>query len=248
MTLPYVVALCPTYRRPDCLQNALACFQAQDYPESRRMLIALDDSGEITPCAGPDWRVESREKRFESLPQKYNWMASGSRYADIFFVWEDDDVFGPQHIVSHVNAYLVAGALGKAAWCKSEFIWSTHPNSAGQWPIKENAGGRFHSSVSFTGEMFGAVNGWPVVESLDFDARFMSAMNSVSRPLLPVCGDPQYIFRWSDSGGYHGQGLGDGFWERTPAITKPEVRTDIHPKFDDVTKRLYAKVFGKDVS
>ncbi len=76
MTLPYCVALCPTYRRSKLLENSIACFEAQDYPEDRRELIILDDSGELvdgqnsrkfTSRGVPTWRVISTPQRYESL-------------------------------------------------------------------------------------------------------------------------------------------------------------------------------------
>ena len=246
--LPYVVAICPTYRRPDCLQNAIACFEAQDYPAHRRYMLILDDSGELSPCSGDRWKLSVRKKRFDSLPQKYNWMASMvTGYADALFAWEDDEVFGPSHISSHVKAYRSAGAIGTAAWCKSQFVWSTHPDAQGNTPNLEPADGRFHSSLSLTREMFGAVNGWPLTDSLSFDQQFMSSMSQISAPLRPDF-DPQFVFRWQDTGAYHGQGLGESFWELAEKVTKAQYRDHIEPKFDESTKALYKNLFGKEVS
>jgi hypothetical protein len=39
---PAVTALCPTYRRPERLRDAVACFLWQDYPGERRLLILND--------------------------------------------------------------------------------------------------------------------------------------------------------------------------------------------------------------
>ena len=42
-----LTCVCPTYRRPRLLANAIACFVAQTYPN--RELIVLDDAGELEP-------------------------------------------------------------------------------------------------------------------------------------------------------------------------------------------------------
>lgn len=248
VTLPFVVALCPTYRRPDCLQNSIACFEAQEYPAHRRYMLILDDSGELAPCSGNRWHLSVRKQRFHSLPQKYNWMAGLAGYADVLFIWEDDDVFGPQHICSHVDAYAKHHAIGTAAWCKPRFNWTTHPDAKGNSPNREVSDGRMHSSVSFTKEMFGAVNGWPITDGLNFDQQFMSLMGKVSKPLDPAIEPPQYVFRWQDTGHYHGQAYGDAFWAAAQEITKPQYRDHIEPKFDQSTIRLYRELFGKEVS
>lgn len=248
VTLPFVVALCPTYRRPDCLQNSIACFEAQEYPAHRRYMLILDDSGELAPCSGSRWHLSVRKQRFHSLPQKYNWLAGLAGYADVFFIWEDDDVFGPQHICSHVDAYAKHHAIGTAAWCKPRFNWTTHPDAKGNSPNREVSDGRMHSSVSFTKEMFGAVNGWPITDGLNFDQQFMSLMGKVCKPLDPATEPPQYVFRWQDTGHYHGQAYGDAFWASAQEITKPQYRDHIEPKFDQSTIRLYRELFGKEVS
>jgi len=68
---PFFVCLCPTYGRPRMVQNAVACFLAQDYPVDRRRLLILDDAGQIPAQKGDGWEVFSMSERFESLPAKY---------------------------------------------------------------------------------------------------------------------------------------------------------------------------------
>ena len=70
--LPMVSCLCPTYRRPKLLENSIACFLAQDYPADRRELIVLDDAGELQNQTGDGWQVSSIQRRFRSLPEKFD--------------------------------------------------------------------------------------------------------------------------------------------------------------------------------
>ena len=67
-----VSCLCPTYRRPKLLKNSIACFEAQDYPADRRELIILDDAGELQNQTGAGWQIISIQRRFRSLPEKFN--------------------------------------------------------------------------------------------------------------------------------------------------------------------------------
>ena len=55
--LPLVSCLCPTYRRPQLLENSIACFLAQNYPADRRELVVLDDAGELQSQTGEGWTL-----------------------------------------------------------------------------------------------------------------------------------------------------------------------------------------------
>jgi glycosyltransferase involved in cell wall biosynthesis len=52
-----ISCLMPTYGRPTLVQNAIACFLAQDYPAGKRRLLILDDAGQIAPQGGAGWFV-----------------------------------------------------------------------------------------------------------------------------------------------------------------------------------------------
>lgn len=111
-TLPVITAVCMTYRRPDALRNALACFVAQTYPNRR--LLVLDDAGlyrtEIDKLlAGkgpnPDWThyspfaIISTTRRYRSIAQKFLAACDLARGlwpdTDILCRWDDDDVYLP---------------------------------------------------------------------------------------------------------------------------------------------------------
>ena len=56
--LPLVSCLCPTYRRPQLLENSIACFLDQNYPADRRELVVLDDAGELQSQTGEGWQIK----------------------------------------------------------------------------------------------------------------------------------------------------------------------------------------------
>ncbi len=195
--LPMVSCLCPTYRRPKLLENSIACFLAQDYPADRRELIVLDDAGELQNQTGDGWQIISIPRRFRSLPEKFNALA-GLACGEILVVWEDDDIYLPHHISSHVTA--MDGHL----WSKPSKVLSDYTGQIQE----EDATGRFHASLAFTRQAFGQVAGWPLTLRGDFDQQLIARLNSRG-----IAGDPcefatpAYLFRWGSTGAYHGQAL-----------------------------------------
>lgn len=204
MSLPFISCLCPTFRRPRLLQNAIACFLEQDYPQDRRELIILDDDDAYenleykTPKG--NYRVVSHGRAYSSLTEKYNALA-GIAEGDVFAVWEDDDVYLPWHLTSNVRCM---GSSISIPWVsKSSMVYSTYGNKL----QTEKATGRFHASLVFNRIAFEKVGGWPDTKRADFDQMFIqSFLRNVS-----VCDPtesgamPSYCFMWEQSREYHGQ-------------------------------------------
>lgn len=195
--LPFVSCLCPTYHRPKLLANAIACFQAQDYPADRRELIILDDAGQLAPQRDTNWEVVSIGRRFRSLPDKFNALAGLAR-GEILAVWEDDDIYLPWHLTAHVETLSAGHRFSKPSKVYSHYLGRLQ---------EENAGGRFHASIAFTRSALDAANGWLLTKRADFDQQFMARLAGLG----PV-GDtyerfpPSYVFRWEVTNAYHGQG------------------------------------------
>jgi len=198
--LPMVSCLCPTYRRPKLLENSIACFLAQDYQTDRRELIVLDDAGELQNQAGDGWQIVSIQRRFRSLPEKFNALAGLAR-GQILVVWEDDDIYLPHHISSHV------AAMDGHLWSKPSKVLSDYTGQIQE----EDATGRFHASLAFTRQAFEQVAGWPLTMRGDFDQQLIASLNSIGKPGDPCTVDrPGYVFRWGSTGAYHGQALMHG--------------------------------------
>ena len=195
--LPFVSCLCPTYRRPKLLENSIACFLAQDYPADRRELIVLDDAGELQNQTGDGWQIISFPRRFRSLPEKFNALA-GLAQGEILVVWEDDDIYLPHHISSHV------AAMDGHLWSKPSKVLSDYTGQIQE----EDATGRFHASLAFTRHAFEKVGGWPLTLRGDFDQQLLARLTAVGPPADPCyVAEPAYVFRWSSTGAYHGQAL-----------------------------------------
>ncbi len=225
-SLPIVSCLCPTFFRPRLLANAIACFLGQDYPADRRELIILDDAGQLQNQTGEGWQLVSIHRRFLSLPEKFNAIA-GLAQGKILVVWEDDDIYLPHHISSHVSA------IGGHLWSKPSKVLSLYTGELQE----EDASGRFHASISMTRKAFEQVGGWPLTLQGDFDQQLMARLSSVGTAADPCLdSEPAYVFRWGSTGAYHGQalmksGLDQEWYSRVPAM---EVATNpiISPSFD----------------
>jgi hypothetical protein len=173
---------------------------AQDYPADRRELIILDDAGELQSQTVEGWQIISIPRRFRSLPEKFNALAGLAR-GEILVVWEDDDLYLPHHISSHVKA--MDGHL----WSKPSKVLSDYTGQIQE----EDAAGRFHASLAFTRQVFEEVDGWPLTLRGDFDQQLIGRFNSIDLPGDPCQqAAPSYVFRWSSTGAYHGQALMNG--------------------------------------
>ena len=232
--LPFVSCLCPTYRRPKLLENSIACFMAQHYPTDRRELIVLDDAGELENQTGNGWQIISIQRRFRSLPEKFNALA-GLAQGEILVVWEDDDIYLPHHISSHVTA--MDGHL----WSKPSKVLSDYTGEIRE----EDATGRFHASIAMTRQAFIQCGGWPLTLRGDFDQQLLARLATTGTPADP-CSDaqPGYVFRWGSTGAYHGQALMQGpederWYERSLETGIAVPPSTLIPMLDHETSQLF---------
>ena len=151
--LPFIVALCPTYRRPECLANSLWLWGQQTYPADRCSLIMFDDGGSFHnqnngqwDISVPGWQWKDSWKlvasswRLPSITDKYNHLAFlAPQETDAFLIWEDDDIYLPGYVEAH------AKVLAEHEYSKAAQVMSDYPG----YLIIEEAAGRFFSSIGF---------------------------------------------------------------------------------------------------
>ena len=119
----------------------------------------------------------------------------------ILVVWEDDDIYLPHHISSHVT--VMEGHL----WSKPSKVLSDYSGKIQE----EDATGRFHASIAFTRQAFEEVGGWPLTLRGDFDQQLIARLNVLGSAGDPcLFAEPCYVFRWGSTGGYHGQAMMSG--------------------------------------
>ncbi len=198
-----IVCLCPTYgRRPELLENTIACFDRQDYPADKRRLFLFDDLGTLDGVVIEDLRdgptgmpIVSQHDRCLSIADKYSAMLARIDFPfDAVAVWDDDDVYFPWHLSAHVEA------LRGNDWSKPSHVWT----AAAQPPILESSAGRFHGSIAIRRECLERVGGWVQTRRADFDQQMMARLDANGR-----CGDPcdfsppSYVYRWQTTSAGH---------------------------------------------
>lgn len=105
MTLPRVIALLPTFNRPEMAHRAVHLFLEQDYAGPRR-LVAFDDGDQpVVLCSSCEGHVELVRHDRVNLPTKRNRMMAHARDPEaIYFMWDDDDYHGPGRVRRQVEA------------------------------------------------------------------------------------------------------------------------------------------------
>ena len=165
--IPLVSCIMPTFGRPEYVDEAVAMFLAQDYPE-KELIVLNDCPGQTFRCDLPGVRVINSRQRYPSLGEKRNAaieMASGGMIA----VWDDDDVHLPWRLSFSVSEAL---RLNTEFYRPAEFwaYWGgpvLHDNQAVEGWVN-------HGTALFSKDLWRRVGGYPpkgVGEDADFFAR-----------------------------------------------------------------------------
>lgn len=257
-----VLCLMPTYGRPRHLvEAAIECWKRQTWPD--KWLLILDDErywqeqpithdrkfGVIhcPPIAlsgkynyGREWHLETRRTMFaDGNPHS---MAEAQAIA----VWDDDDLYGPSYLERHVLALAASGR----GWSHPSRVWSTYTGK----PEQEPATGRFHGSLMVRWNLAR----WPEITSPLFDQMMLAKLAETGAPADPcTIGEPQYCFRWNDTGSAHVQHYmtaehGDNWQAAYQAAARaardPERDRPDEPlvgRFDEQTEKLWRSLWGK---
>ena len=193
------LCLCPTYGRPKLLANAVALFEAQDYPTERRKLLILDDANQYSSPQGTNsWSLISVPQRYASMPLKYKamWEHTGlltSGQWDAIAVWDDDDIYLPNHLRAHAEIL------------ESGFEWS-HPARVycAYDPITvESVGGGMWASLAARVSLIQRIewDKWFATREADFDQKFMRTLNRYAT--AGRGGSLSFMFRWGATNAPH---------------------------------------------
>lgn len=252
--LPFVICLCPTYGRHSCLQEMMYCYSLQDYPVDRRILLISDDLGNIKEGSHhlEGVHVLSRTDRFTSITSKYQhlWLAGLDWYANryptggepIILIMEDDDLYAPWYIRSHVDALLELKTTQgtPTTYSQPHYVLS----DGGGRLMVESSHGRFFASIGMWTSSLARAGGFGISRRADFDQDLMHRLSTFSRvdfreihsrpPIntlryTPVgLGRVSYIYRWSSSNADHGSQYmtspdDTGWWDRSSPKEKDPV-------------------------
>lgn len=247
-----IVSLCPTYCRPWHVSSAVGQWLAQTHPWQHRWLLIGDDIdglGELSTerirrqivAQGYPAEVASRVHYFRfapvrSLPAKYDAMAGYALQwvcptADLFTVWEDDDLYLNHHLAA-ISAAWNRRNRPERWWGHPERVWSDYTCELRDEP----AAGRFHAALALTVKTWEQVP-WGDTLTPEFDQLFMQALRQHAGPRHRYDLDfrrgeqtyrtsrPSYVFRWH-SGSPHGQsfmpGHGGGWQEAAKQALRQE--------------------------
>lgn len=206
--LPFISCVCPTFRRPEHLARSIEMFRQQNYPKNRRELIILEDGARESRSSNiytDRVKISHHQVTFlyKSLPLKYTelvGMAKGCAIA----IWEDDDEYKPDHLLSHALALAPWAPGGGREWSKPSIVLSDCENPPNH--KLERSDGRFFASICFTRILFEKASGFVLTRRGDFDQQFMKRLADYGGTPGDPCEfrEPQYVFRWH-TGAYHGQ-------------------------------------------
>ena len=205
-----ICALMPTYRRPQLVASALACFQHQTHQD--KFLLICDESGEISPDSrGDDWKVLPHGK-FSTLTEKYNFMAAyafETLQADAIAVFQDDDVYLPEYLAMH------ARVLGDhiVGWSSFSHILVDGSGGSGPRRLRDehySPQGCFGCTAISRGA-YERLGGFPDTPRADFDFSIRDALHRDS-PMADCSdfGPPQFYFRWATTGTLHAESAANG--------------------------------------
>lgn len=240
--IPFIACVCPTYKRPNYLQNLVWCFLQQDYPPDRCLLLIQDDVPQHT-AKTYDWNGRTVIMRTSHvrlrLPHKYNSMI---RYTlsiapvDVISIWEDDDVYLPNHLSN-----LAYGCRLGRQFIRPKYILSNYASPPGH-PRLEEAEGRFHASWGYSRWLYEASGGYIETDKADFDQKYRAKLLSIRNDESVDFDRPSYVYRWGN-GIYHDSQAGmEGYnhnWDRIGRLPGDWVG-DLSPQPDLETRLIYA--------
>jgi len=235
-------AVCCTYRRPELLANAVACFEAQTYP-NRRLLI-LDDGHTLTNQEGDRWAVVSLSHRvIEGLWFKRNlcakYLVERFPEVDALCCWDDDDVFLPNHLERMAQSLEVNDFTACSA------VHSTYQQPFGR-VMTESGFGRFESSWGYRRELFEMVRGWPAdnehpANDQLFGQRMEAAMDRNRGDSTPD-GVPTYVYRWHGGNCSAHMGRDDWYRGQEQRLNDDRYVGELEPRFDAETLAIFKQL------
>jgi glycosyltransferase involved in cell wall biosynthesis len=200
--LPKISCLCPTYGRPQCLEEAIFSFLTQDY-QGEKELIVLNDYGEQTLIFNhPQVRIVNLLEQIRPLGAKFNCTASLAT-GDLLAIWEDDDIYLPWRLsysVEHLNEHRIYHTA--SAWFEED---------AHKLVPSRNL---YHCNLLMSREVFRSVGSYSEVrDSGAIDVLLFDELRKRYGTITQEIADENrfYIYRWGTSGGgYHASGWGSG--------------------------------------
>lgn len=198
-----IAALCPTWNQPELLGRMIECFNRQDYPN--RELIILDDAYQYPHTEGDRWKLLSCRFRYQTLGDKRNaLMAQISPDVAALAVWDDDDIYLPNHLSACV------AALQDASWCQPrQVLVPANGKFRRMATFREDAPTHvgYHGGWAFRREAFEKLGGYASISNGE-DQEIAARALEIFGPSADI-GKPTYAYNTS---GQHLSAMGsDGY-------------------------------------
>lgn len=192
MGLPKVSCLCPTYGRPECLEEAIHSFLLQDYRGEKELVILNDLPSQKLSFKHPEVNIINLPEEIGCLGRKFNLTARAAT-GEVFCVWDDDDIFLPHRITYSVDR--LKGGLFHT-W--HAFL----QKDGGQLEPSFNL---FHSCLAVSRNLFWDIGGYEEVDRMSVDRKLIYDLyrnHGEFSSTIPQS-DYFYIYRWSTTRTYH---------------------------------------------
>ena len=97
-----ISAICPTFRRPELLEEAIQSFLVQDYAGEKELIIVNDEKEQKLVFDHPQVKIINLNERAPALSDKYNYAVSLTT-GDMIVPWDDDDIYLPHRLTTIAN-------------------------------------------------------------------------------------------------------------------------------------------------
>lgn len=237
------------------MPNALAQFASQTQSaEHEFRLIVLDDAGQFGEQHHANWDLRVTDQRFPSLSAKLNELVRLAKQwgADAVALWEDDDVYLPDHLRYHADRLVASQwSIPRKKYVDVHRRPEVDPSRLQLIDLRCETREQpwCHGSWAFRVGLWEKVGGYDETKSsgfdLDFGARCLAAAGKpADYTNVMFCQEPQYVYRWNSHGYVNGTALGDDYFAKAATTGDGErVTGEVIPKFDAGTLRL-RKILG----
>ena len=213
---PAVSCICPTYGRPELLEEAIQSFLLQDYLGPKELIVLNDFDRQLLIFDHPEVTIINLPRRFRTLGEKHNAAVSLASH-DLIFVWDDDDIYLPHRLTFSVERFDVRKGFFKPgrAW-----IWNDGRLSGPEANL-------FAAGSCWSRELFERARSYAPIglgHDVEIEARFEEVAPG-STPAYDISSeDIYYVYRWDGTGTYHGSGFGQDQHRATAEYVHEQVR------------------------
>lgn len=204
-----ISAICCTYGRVKRLQEALACFLNQDWPD-KELIIYNSFPDQKLAYDHPQVKIINEAVRPVSLGACRNAAIKHST-GHAWVVWDDDDLYLPHHLRVYAEAFQETGA---------DWVRVRPEYYAERWEIKNHTA-TAPNSVACTRNAWEIVQGYPNGLTVGEDQHFFKRISELTKgatiSLLPH--EMSLIMCWGNEV-YHVSGQGDDKKNAVPAYVR----------------------------